>query len=261
MIKNNIFYIVNIYIIVPFLIYGAITEILSKKIDKYTYKLLNWRGIIIIGSIGTVVHELSHLIAAIAIHRKIKEIKLLRPIAGKKDKILGYVKYENKKGLLSPIGDFFISVAPMIVGTIIIYIIVIIMDKDIVRCVVRALNAKDYNISIKPSIFFEICKSIKEQPDNKSVFPLILLTTSISSRMSMSITDIRNSVRGLIAIEVLLGITAYILYKQSISCKNFLYHIELISMFSVVLMIIGTITMLATILVLSMISRVKKFNI
>ena len=74
------------------------------------------------GWLGTIVHELGHAIFCLIFGHKITAIKLFDPDPA--TGILGYVEHSyNSKSLYQLVGNFFIGVGPILLGTAIIYLL------------------------------------------------------------------------------------------------------------------------------------------
>lgn len=76
------------------------------------------------GWVGTPVHEAGQALFCLIFRHKITEIRFF---ASKKNGTLGHVKHEyNPRSLYQKIGNFFIGVAPMFFGALVIYILLLI---------------------------------------------------------------------------------------------------------------------------------------
>ncbi|MFH1759520.1 MAG: hypothetical protein ABIA63_00330 [bacterium] len=98
--------------------------ILSALQEKRLWDIGGYRLVLSVAWIGTPIHELSHLLAAIIFRHRIKEIKLFKP--DPKTGGLGYVTHSYDTGSLyqSVIGNFVIALAPFIGGIAVLYLLV-----------------------------------------------------------------------------------------------------------------------------------------
>ncbi|MDP2423331.1 MAG: hypothetical protein Q8M23_03200, partial [Bacteroidales bacterium] len=104
-----------------FFIFGLILYFLARSTRRvYVNSAGTTLDIILTGWIGTPVHELGHALFCLLFLHKIEKIKLFDP--NPTDGSLGYVKHSyNKKNLYQRIGNFFIGVGPIMLGSAVLY--------------------------------------------------------------------------------------------------------------------------------------------
>lgn len=105
----------------PLLILSFLLNALARSIGRTCLGLLKpTLFLILLGWLGTTVHELGHVIFALLFFRKIRDVKWfsLDPW----DPNPGYVRYAREGNLLQKFGDFFIGLGPLLVGAVVIYI-------------------------------------------------------------------------------------------------------------------------------------------
>lgn len=74
------------------------------------------------GWLGTIIHELGHAVFCIIFGHKITDLKLFNP--DPETGTLGYVKHSyNRTNLYQLVGNFFIGIGPILLGTAIIFIL------------------------------------------------------------------------------------------------------------------------------------------
>jgi hypothetical protein len=149
---------------------------------------------------------------ALIFGHKIVEVELFRPRAAKIDGVLGFVEHRyNKRSLYQRIGNFFIGIAPMIFGTIAISISFRLLLPDMFL----KLNISEYidliNTNNLQNIYLLLGNNCKLLFD--MVFSISNLTSfrfwifvfimySISTHMSLSKADLKNSASGLMFIFI-----------------------------------------------------------
>ncbi len=103
-----------------FFILGFILYFLEKLTFNCYFRTIGWKGILWTAWIGTPVHELGHAVFCIIFKHRIEEIKFYEPDPS--SGTLGYVYHTWDEKRYQMIGNFFIGVAPIIFGSIAIYI-------------------------------------------------------------------------------------------------------------------------------------------
>ena len=91
-------------------------------INRYFYKVTGYSKLAVYGTglIGTPIHELSHHVMCLVFFHKVHDVKFFQ--INDDDGVLGYVSHSwNSKNLYQQIGNYFIGIAPIAVGTLIIF--------------------------------------------------------------------------------------------------------------------------------------------
>lgn len=168
-----------------------------RNTSMYNYqKRLGRKAIYITGIIGVPVHELSHLIVAILFGHKIKEVKFFQ--VNDENRTLGYVNHSyNPRNIYHQIGNFFIGIAPIICGSL----IIILLLKIFIPSSLEATNDL-----VTSNGIFTFLKSIFSLSNfKKPEFYLFLyLVFSICSHISLSTADIKGAFIGVIFIFIIL---------------------------------------------------------
>ncbi|OXX83023.1 hypothetical protein AVM15_13840, partial [Paraclostridium benzoelyticum] len=203
-----------------FIVFGILLNLIESKNNELIQNSLGINFIVFTGFIGTVVHELSHMLMAFIFNHKIVKVELFRPFKYKEDGVLGYVKHTyNPSSLYQQIGNFFIGIAPMIFGTLFIWILLILFSNDTYKVLtnnihidlyIKYLESTDYlkvfsllindTLLILKSMF-----SLKYLADFKHLIMLFFIY-SIATHMSLSLADLKGSFKGFIVCFIIVFI-------------------------------------------------------
>ncbi|MDO4534499.1 MAG: hypothetical protein Q4B63_01650 [Clostridium perfringens] len=226
-----LFFLIIGFLIIQGLIIGRLEKISMKNI----YSSVGYIGILIT-SIGVCLHETSHFLVAKIFNFKIKEVKLFRPIKGKKDGVLGYVSYSyNPNNILHKIGLFFVGFAPLLGGILGLLLSIMIFLPNVFNNLSSQLN----NILSYNSIFsfdflqnqlllsLSLFKDLFTLGNFKTIpfWIFLILAISISSHMALSIEDLKGAYKGIKAILLILFIFNFLLYIFNINIYNYISYI------------------------------------
>lgn len=104
-----------------FFVFGFILSKLQDWTQKKYKQSVGWKGILFTAWFGTPIHELGHVFFAKIFRHRIGHISLFQP--NKTTGGLGHVDHTfNKYSLYQRIGNFFIGAAPMIFGSVILFL-------------------------------------------------------------------------------------------------------------------------------------------
>lgn len=253
-------------------IISLLFTIIGNKNTQYIYWTFGRAGLLITGAIGTIIHELSHLIMCVLFKHTIVEFSLFRPIKSKNDNIMGYVNHTcNLKSFYQRLGNFFIGIAPLIGGTIVIIISYKFLLPNDFNKVMYIINNSIKNIfllnsNVKESInITEIFNYINElkiiigtiifniKPSmysiNLNYFIFVFITYSVATHMSLSKEDFNNSLSGLIFLIIIFSILNISSYIFNIPTFLTLINIELIiSIFMFIGLIFSFLTLIISFL-------------
>ena len=177
-------------------------------------KIINGMGII-----GTPVHELGHALMCLIFGHRVTEIKLYRPNAD--DGALGYVLHTyNPKNLYHQIGNFFIGIAPIICGSGVLWLLMLLLVPDVYAEVFSELQfitvlSNDFTEASTYLGYADLLLSVISEifdftnAGNVYWWIFIVLSLLISSHMELSIPDIKSGFLGFLYLAgILLAVDA-----------------------------------------------------
>ena len=184
------------YFIGIIVIAGLILGFLRNTSMANYQRKLGKKAIYITGIVGVPIHELSHLIIALLFGHKIKEVKFFQ--VNDENRTLGYVNHSyNPRNIYHQIGNFFIGVAPIICGSL----LIILLLKIFVP-----VSLENTNELLSTDGILEFLKSIFSFNNfRRPEFYLFLyLVFNICSHISLSPADIKGASIGVIFIFAIL---------------------------------------------------------
>ncbi len=94
--------------------------------ERFGWKVVLWTG-----WLGTPLHELSHAVMCKVFRHKIIEMQLFEPDL--KTGRLGYVRHSWKKNWFEEVGNVFIGIAPLIGGTLGLFLLLLLFYFDVLK--------------------------------------------------------------------------------------------------------------------------------
>lgn len=223
--KYSIF--ITLLTILVFLGFGYIYSLIQKRNGTYMYSTFGNKGILFTGIVGTMVHEMGHLIMCVIFHHDIVSCKLFNFKGYKYEETLGYVTHKyNNKNLYEKAGNFFIGIGPMISGTLFIIFSFNILLPDIYN----SININDYLNSLSLVqieniilLLFSLSKNLIlslfniKNFSNINFYIFIYLMFCVSSHISLSKKDFQNSYAGILSLFLIVFIITSIGFIFNIS--------------------------------------------
>ena len=192
----------NLFILLPILVFGIAFYYFNQVTKDNILNNLGWNAYAVSGVIGVPIHEISHLMFHLIFRHRITGLSLYRPFKGKKDGTLGYVNYNyNPMSLYQNIGLFFAGIAPMIGGTLVIILLMKLLLPN-------TFNSFQFDITnFTFSNLFEVLganlKNLVSMQDGVFFFIVFFLVACmIAINMDISSADLKNSLHGLIFVEI-----------------------------------------------------------
>lgn len=194
--------------IIPLLIFISIINNLSQKLQLASGGKIM---IYIFGIIGVTVHEFSHYLFCLIFRHKVDSVKFFKP--NWETGVMGYVHHTyNVHSLYQSIGQVFISLAPMIVGS------------SLIILLSRVFGISDIGL-----------KSILENPNLVLKYTtFIYIFICISSYMICSWQDFKNCLSGIVCIFVCIIICIFLFPGMFVAIYNgllFILKLVLINLF------------------------------
>ncbi len=264
---NNVLFQAGVFIVFVYVI-GFVISLINRTFYKLTG---SGRAVCLAtGLIGTPIHELSHAVMCLLFFHKIEEIRLYQ--IDDSNGVLGYVNHSyNRKNLYQVLGNYFIGVAPIMVGAVVLYFLIKLLipsafdeiNAEISVLVAFQKDGIDGNII---SYLFSVCSvaltSIFTTDFSYKTIIFLVVCLCIALHMNLSSADLKGSFGSIPLFIVLLFVVNFALSVISNLLKINTYSVFLgyVSTISCYLITILTLSLIFSILllVLGLIVRVFK---
>jgi hypothetical protein len=197
------------------------------------------------GLMGTPIHEISHALMCILFGHKIEEIRLFEHDT--KTGVLGYVNHSyNRKNLFQVLGNYFIGVAPIVVGSCFIYLMLyLLIPATFGELVLVMSDLASFQVDFNDNIFvfglnvfteaLTTIFTIYEVDFKVIIFFVVCLC--IALHMNLSSADIKGSLGALPILILLIVILNVVMYFLTDSVYfGFLETISLISAYLIAML-------------------------
>lgn len=246
-------------LVFPLVVVSAILRLSRNLIEKILVLDYGHNINMLFASIGTPIHESAHALFCILFRHEILEIKFFKP-----DRFgnLGYVAHVwNIKSAYQTAGNFFIGIAPLIVGTVLMKIIAGLVGMDHYLSEVVQYNLTGIFTGFA-SIFKEIFLSV-ENYKNIYFYLYMIVLTAIGSHLSPSASDMKNASYGAIVLAIYLVAANSILPISDwiVSRAMFFVYLQNIVLQALILNIIITILLSTVVFVKRLFFQPKISNI
>ncbi len=163
------------------------------------------------GIVGTPIHELSHALMCLIFGHKIDEIQLYQPNSD--DGTLGYVSHSyNRRNIYHQIGNFFIGVAPVLLGGGVIVLLLLLLLPDACGDIMDELRdvCTSGDVGFRLGDFFSFLgETIGEIFSSDSLtswqgWVFIILAIMIASHTELSGADIKGGLKGYLFLAIVI---------------------------------------------------------
>lgn len=219
----------TIGIVGSFIVLGFILGLIEQQTERNLYFKFGSKAIIVTGILGTTIHEIGHYIMCKLFFHKVTDIKLFSlRMEGNE---LGHVSHSyNKRNIYQRIGNFFIGIGPLIFGTFIMILFFKLLLPESFNNTISNFNLKPY-MSLSEN--FNLVSLLVDLLKNSvlilsSIFKVnniislkfwifLFIAISISTHMSLSKADLKNSLDGIVFIFIINLVISFIITSFNIN--------------------------------------------
>ena len=174
---------------------GLLLGALNRVAGRYMQLSVGWWGILVTAWIGTPIHELGHAFMCLVFGHKITEMKLFQ---NSEDGKLGYVRHSyNTSNIYQKIGNFFIGIAPILSGTGVILLLMLLLVRPIMGDLWNLASVGEpWKLASWPNFWTYL-----HEP---RFWIFIALSVCVAAHMALSFSDLKGAFSGIITIFIII---------------------------------------------------------
>ena len=219
----------------PILLIAGVMQFFSGAIERKLCKLLGIKVyLFVFGWLGTCVHESGHALFCIIFRHKIIEIKFFKPDL--ESGSLGYVNHSyNSKSLYQNIGNFFIGIGPILLGSIVIYSATYLFLGEMITGAHRdGVSAFSNAMTLLGGLFHF------SNLTNWKFYLFLYISLSVGGAINLSPPDLKGAAKGFISLIIFLLLVNFLTLwiggvVESVysACADFFIIFYMIMIFSI----------------------------
>lgn len=215
LVKSTVSTAIQLFILFgPLLLLAMLMHFLSSANEKWSLYVMGQNlYLYFFGWLGTSIHEMGHAMFAVIFGHKIKEVQLFKP--DPKAGTLGYVKHTyNEKNLYHQIGNFFIGLGPVLIGTLMLFLLSLLLfhinfftftNIRITANTIQSLSLLKTEILKFPEVISMFLHEVFMGHFSSwwRIIILVFCLYSIGSSITLSPADLKTSGKGFLMITLL----------------------------------------------------------
>jgi len=192
----------------PTLVLAYLMNSIAQRVGRHAYRTMGRKIFLsVFGWLGTAVHELGHALFCVVFRHRIIKIELFKP--DPETGTLGYVNHAfNRASLYQKIGNFFIGIGPILLGTFVIYCASLLLlgptvfgDVTEPNLTYRELLSFESFLGVIAATWSVAVSALErvfswEMLSSWKLYLFIYLTFSIGSSISLSRADVEGALHG-----------------------------------------------------------------
>lgn len=221
------------------------------------------------GVIGTPIHEISHATMCLVFFHRIEEIKLFQ--INDENGVLGYVNHSyNRKNLYQVIGNYFIGVAPIVVGALILYLLfsallpnsASVFQKDLDAFIfLQGGKLNDKTVGYLISVAKGFLSAVFTVDFGFTTIVFLIVCLCVSMHMNLSGADIKGSLGALPLLIILLVVFNYAFWLISATAySTFFEGVAVVSCYLLVLLFLSLLFSLMILAIGGIVALIKKLT-